>query len=626
MKAFREAAHATDYMYKVKQAIEQSKAEQARWIQAVQNDLRTNEAILLELHSQIETNQRQQQAAISNIGTKLDHIERQRKAEMDNIYGNFEHLGKQAYEQTAGVHEHIGDVNNNVNLVKAGVDDANQKLSNLHIGMVQGQQMMVSQLDRHSSEIKKLINRSLMKQLDNIKAHQVPSKSVALISKTSSHFIYKVEYIDVSGNEDSRAVCIFKAINAGSSHTVNEMELARREIEMLALTKLQDSPYFPAILGRFKKDAVTVGFIMEGAFFGDTNEPITLRHYLDNNIVEWSMRIRLIRQLCSAMVYMHAKHQDIIHGGLNSNDILIALDNKGYEHIKIIDFDRSQIANGNTYRPFNDYGSRVEHYPYTAPELFTKKFTTKATDIFAVGTILWELGFCAVPYEHIDPDSVRAYIIKGDRDLVPQGDIDGCPFELADAILRCWDGNASKRPTALALDELLYDLYKPNRATARTVVSETTRDSVTQWREVYLRARMGVSEDDLVSVRIVAEILTHPRFAPGYAKSAEKRKEEAIHLCKVSVSSKEDGGAAYYLATKLYGLNETEEFRSWLNIGKKLGHPSSILTTAKMEYETKQIDESGFREMAAGAKDESVIRDQLNQMKKQQRMELTKMS
>ncbi|KAJ3412562.1 hypothetical protein HDV05_000596 [Chytridiales sp. JEL 0842] len=622
MKSFREAIHNSNRLKQVADTLEQSKVFQTRWVEAIQKDLKNNESLLLDLARQVEVNRKQQQQAMGNLEAKLEYMDARQKVDMDNIYGNFEHLGSQAHELAEGIHAHLDDVQESVAGVNAGVQSANAKLDGIHAIINQGQRLISNQMDQQKMAMGKMMHRNIYYQTDHIKSHQVPSEPFQLLSSTSAHFIYKIHYLDVSGNPESKQVCVFKVINPGPQQVIGAVELARREIEVTSLKKLQASPYFPQILGLFRKDANTMGFIMEGAFYGDSETPMPLREYLHNNIVEWSMRIRFIRQITAAMVYMHANSQSIIHGGLNSGDILVSLDNKRYEHIKIIDFDRSQIADGQTYRPFNDYATRVDQHPYIAPELFANGYTTVKTDIFALGTLLWELATCSTPYDHIDPHSVRQHIVSGNRDLVPVGEVDGCPPPLAEAIRACWDKDPLKRPTAMRLEEILYELYMPNQATSRTVSMDTSRQSVEEWRDVYLRARMGVSEDDLVSVRVVAEILTHPRFSKEYAKSETERWEEAVRLCKVAVETKADGGAAYHLATKLYGKSQTEEYSKWMEVGRSLGHPNCVLAVAKVEYEAKKLDQMKFMEVAQTVKAETALRDKAHETRKLRRREM----
>lgn len=44
---------------------------------------------------------------------------------------------------------------------------------------------------------------------------------------------------------------------------------------------------------------------------------------------------------------------------------------------------------------------------YMAPELFKKKSYDEKVDVFAFGTLLWELVCREVPYDGLDPSDIK---------------------------------------------------------------------------------------------------------------------------------------------------------------------------------------------------------------------------
>lgn len=52
---------------------------------------------------------------------------------------------------------------------------------------------------------------------------------------------------------------------------------------------------------------------------------------------------------------------------------------------------------------------------YMAPELFQKKAYDKGVDLFAFGTMLWELFARQVPYEGLEPQDIMQKVVKGDQ-------------------------------------------------------------------------------------------------------------------------------------------------------------------------------------------------------------------
>jgi serine/threonine protein kinase len=52
-----------------------------------------------------------------------------------------------------------------------------------------------------------------------------------------------------------------------------------------------------------------------------------------------------------------------------------------------------------------------------APELFMQKSYSEKVDIFAFGTLLWELLSNEVPYEGIDPIDIKRQVVAGTSQL-----------------------------------------------------------------------------------------------------------------------------------------------------------------------------------------------------------------
>lgn len=80
-----------------------------------------------------------------------------------------------------------------------------------------------------------------------------------------------------------------------------------------------------------------------------------------------------------------------------------------------------------------------------APELFQGGQHSKATDIYVVGIIMWELWTGEQPFIEYDHDGLLCYkIVPGLRPLVDKG----IPDFWAKLMQRCWDEDPAKRPSA----------------------------------------------------------------------------------------------------------------------------------------------------------------------------------
>lgn len=58
---------------------------------------------------------------------------------------------------------------------------------------------------------------------------------------------------------------------------------------------------------------------------------------------------------------------------------------------------------------------------YMAPELFQKRQYDDKVDVFAFGTLLWELASREVPYDGLDAADIRAKVEKDEPLKAPNG-------------------------------------------------------------------------------------------------------------------------------------------------------------------------------------------------------------
>lgn len=110
---------------------------------------------------------------------------------------------------------------------------------------------------------------------------------------------------------------------------------------------------------------------------------------------------------------------------------------------------------------------------WMAPELFAEEDakSTKASDVFSYGVVLWELGSRKIPFENSRNEAVSRLVEKGKRETITSD----TPPSMAQLISHCWDGRANQRPTMEAAVKILrekqaeanksstvVDSYRPN--------------------------------------------------------------------------------------------------------------------------------------------------------------------
>jgi serine/threonine protein kinase len=136
--------------------------------------------------------------------------------------------------------------------------------------------------------------------------------------------------------------------------------------------------------------------------------------------------------------------KDFIHRDFHSGNILVEI----IEHI-----DQYLIGDLGLSQPANNTLSNNEIYgviPYIAPEIFNGAAFSKASDIYSMGMIMWELTTGCKPFANIVHDTDLIYkIIDEERPKIT----DDTPEDFVNLIKKCWNSDPRKRPSAKKICE-----------------------------------------------------------------------------------------------------------------------------------------------------------------------------
>jgi serine/threonine-protein kinase len=187
-------------------------------------------------------------------------------------------------------------------------------------------------------------------------------------------------------------------------------------------------------------------------------EGISLRALMhDNPQMEPERALNLARQICEALVYMHG--QGVVHRDLKPENVLV--DESGHGHVKIMDFG---IALDESARrlTWSGLSSTIGTPDYMAPEQVNGRRGDARTDIYALGTILYELLTGNLPYSGGNVYNMMRAKTNEDpqRPRVFRPDIDP---QIEEIILRAIERQPRDRYAAAA--DMLADLRDPSRVT-----------------------------------------------------------------------------------------------------------------------------------------------------------------
>jgi serine/threonine protein kinase len=134
----------------------------------------------------------------------------------------------------------------------------------------------------------------------------------------------------------------------------------------------------------------------------DYVEGAPLTAFCDERKLDLAGRVRIFQQLCHAVHYLHENL--VIHRDLKPSNILVTSDGT----VKLLDFGIAKLqipAAGDMTSPYN----RMMTPAYASPEQFAGAPVTRASDIYSLGVILYELLTGTQPFAdpgaklHVDP-------------------------------------------------------------------------------------------------------------------------------------------------------------------------------------------------------------------------------
>ncbi|HEX7708812.1 MAG TPA: serine/threonine-protein kinase [Thermoanaerobaculia bacterium] len=307
-------------------------------------------------------------------------------------------------------------------------------------------------------------------------------------------------------------------------------------------------------------------------------EGTTLSHLIPNEGLSASRVIELAIPLADALAAAHEK--EIVHRDIKPGNVMVTADGR----VKVLDFGlarkveaRAVVANDPTlvHGP-TQQGQIVGTLPYMSPEQIEGRDLGPASDVFALGVMLYEMSTGSRPFRGDSPPALISSILK-DAPPPPSQISRTASRELDHLIACCLEKEPSRRITAQQLRDSLVAI--------RDAASESRRPSRIKLPVLAGIALAGIALLVLASIAVsrsrraafvaesiprIEQFARELKFVEGFALATEvERRGGAVPAeaweatsSLVSVSSAPSGAA---ISIRPIGSED-----SWTSLGERL--------------------------------------------------------
>ena len=209
------------------------------------------------------------------------------------------------------------------------------------------------------------------------------------------------------------------------------------EIEKLFILR---HPYIIQLYGITNKDkSQKLAVITELAPKGSLFDYLHKNPKTKNNL-SLEFKNKISKQLICTMAYIHSR--GFVHRDLKTQNILL---DKNLD-MKMCDFGLTKLKS-----ELNSGSGQFAGTPcYMAPELFDRKYYDEKVDVFAFGTVLWEIYSQKIPYINCDSAEIKQKVTKGEElycsTIIPK--------QIVSLIHKCRSVKPSDRPSFEQIEKM----------------------------------------------------------------------------------------------------------------------------------------------------------------------------
>ena len=144
------------------------------------------------------------------------------------------------------------------------------------------------------------------------------------------------------------------------------------------------------------------------------------------------LRVSMAREIADGLQYLHAN--GIVHRDIKSLNVLLTCDG----HAKLCDFGLAKLRTLTVASVSQSSSAVLGTFAWCAPEVILNGDEhSPASDVYAMGIVMWELMTCESPFESLDYHQVVARLRNQQRPAVPSPLPAGFTSDYVAIMMRC---------------------------------------------------------------------------------------------------------------------------------------------------------------------------------------------
>lgn len=163
----------------------------------------------------------------------------------------------------------------------------------------------------------------------------------------------------------------------------------------------------------------------------------------ENAAIPYAVAARIVSEVCAGLHYAHhcvgvdGRKMEIVHRDISPQNVMVGFDGQ----VKLVDFG---IARANAFMERSKPGVLKGKFLYLSPEQVMQEPLDHRSDLFAIGTLLYEVTTGKAPFQRATPEAVL-FAIRREDPPAPQLAHPDYPAELSAIVARCLTKDRNKR-------------------------------------------------------------------------------------------------------------------------------------------------------------------------------------